>query len=99
MFKYNGNIIRIIENSGNFILQKILLDDQGLAYVCTTFERFHTVASVLSKMIDQLSIAVNSTILNNKVNKPNNNNKVNKPNNNNNNRLNQYHHQIVQEDY
>ena len=61
MFKYNGNIIRIIENSGNFILQKILLDDQGLAYVCTTFERFHTVASVLSKMIDQLSIAVNST--------------------------------------
>ena len=49
MFKYNGNIIRIIENSGNFILQKILLDDQGLAYVCTTFERFHTVASVLSK--------------------------------------------------
>lgn len=44
-----------------FILQKILLDDQGLAYVCTTFERFHTVASVLSKMIDQLSIAVNST--------------------------------------
>ncbi|CAX40902.1 CCR4/NOT1 complex homologue conserved subunit, putative [Candida dubliniensis CD36] len=44
-----------------FILQKILLDDQGLAYVCTTFERFHTVASVLSKMIDQLSIAVNTS--------------------------------------
>lgn len=44
-----------------FILQKILLDDQGLAYVCTTFERFRTVASVLSKMIDRLSIAVNST--------------------------------------
>ena len=42
-----------------FILQKILLDDQGLSYVCTTFERFHTVASVLSKMIEQLSIAVN----------------------------------------
>ncbi|CAI5760289.1 unnamed protein product [Candida verbasci] len=40
-----------------FILQKILLDDQGLNYVCTTFERFHTVASVLSKMIDQLSLA------------------------------------------
>ncbi|KAI3406470.2 rcd1 [Candida oxycetoniae] len=38
-----------------FILQKILLDDQGLTYVCTTFERFHTVASVLSKMVDQLS--------------------------------------------
>lgn len=39
-----------------FILQKILLDDQGLSYICTTYERFHTVASVLSKMIDQLSI-------------------------------------------
>lgn len=38
-----------------FILQKILLDDQGLSYICTTYERFHTVASVLSKMIDQLS--------------------------------------------
>lgn len=37
-----------------FILQKILLDDQGLSYICTTYERFHTVASVLSKMIDQL---------------------------------------------
>lgn len=38
-----------------FILQKILLDDQGLSYICTTYERFHTVASVLTKMIDQLS--------------------------------------------
>lgn len=37
-----------------FILQKILLDDQGLSYICTTYERFHTVASVLSKMIEQL---------------------------------------------
>ncbi|CAK7898172.1 protein Caf40p [[Candida] anglica] len=40
-----------------FILQKILLDDQGLSYVCTTYERFHTVSSVLAKMIDQLSTA------------------------------------------
>lgn len=37
-----------------FILQKILLDDQGLSYICTTYERFHTVASVLAKMIEQL---------------------------------------------
>ncbi|KAK6454189.1 uncharacterized protein RJT20DRAFT_130224 [Scheffersomyces xylosifermentans] len=43
-----------------FILQKILLDDQGLSYICTTYERFHTVASVLSKMIDQLSTTTNS---------------------------------------
>lgn len=39
-----------------FILQKILLDDQGLSYICTTYERFHTVAAVLAKMIDQLNI-------------------------------------------
>ncbi|KAK6200290.1 uncharacterized protein RJT21DRAFT_121188 [Scheffersomyces amazonensis] len=38
-----------------FILQKILLDDQGLSYICTTYERFHTVATVLAKMIEQLS--------------------------------------------
>lgn len=44
-----------------FILQKILLDDQGLSYICTTYERFHTVASVLSKMIDQLSSAADQT--------------------------------------
>lgn len=44
-----------------FILQKILLDDQGLSYICTTYERFHTVASVLSKMIDQLSASVGSS--------------------------------------
>lgn len=44
-----------------FILQKILLDDQGLSYICTTYERFHTVASVLSKMIDQLSSSTDQT--------------------------------------
>lgn len=44
-----------------FILQKILLDDQGLSYICTTYERFHTVASVLSKMIDQLSNNTNQS--------------------------------------
>lgn len=38
-----------------FILQKILLDKQGLFYICTTYERFHTVAAVLSKMIEQLN--------------------------------------------
>lgn len=42
-----------------FILQKILLDDQGLSYICTTYERFHTVAAVLSKMIDQLNAISN----------------------------------------
>lgn len=46
-----------------FILQKILLDDLGLSYICTTYERFHTVASVLSKMIDQLSAATEQSQL------------------------------------
>lgn len=43
-----------------FILQKILLDDQGLSYICTTYERFHTVVSVLTKMIDQLNVSTSS---------------------------------------
>ncbi|KAK6461025.1 hypothetical protein DFJ63DRAFT_336942 [Scheffersomyces coipomensis] len=43
-----------------FILQKILVDDQGLSYICTTYERFHTVATVLAKMIEQLSTTTNT---------------------------------------
>lgn len=50
-----------------FILQKILLDDQGLSYICTTYERFHTVASVLSKMIDQLSASAGLLTLQNQT--------------------------------
>jgi len=34
-----------------FIIQKILLDDIGLNYICATYERFSTVSSVLSKMV------------------------------------------------
>lgn len=37
-----------------FIVQKILVDDAGLNYVCQTFERFNAVASVLKLMIEQL---------------------------------------------
>lgn len=37
-----------------FIIQKILLDDMGLNYICATYERFSTVASVLSKMVSGL---------------------------------------------
>lgn len=50
-----------------FILQKILLDDQGLAYICTTYERFHTVASVLAKMIEQLSAVTQGSQLGNSL--------------------------------
>jgi len=34
-----------------FIVQKLLLDDQGLLYVCQSPERFYAVANVLSKMV------------------------------------------------
>lgn len=46
--------LRIMENGtelsktvATFILQKILLDDTGLAYICQTFERFSRVAVIL----------------------------------------------------
>ena len=37
-----------------FILQKILLDDQGLQYICGTYDRFLAVAQVLSVMVNVL---------------------------------------------
>jgi len=37
-----------------FIVQKILLDDMGLSYICATYERFVAVSSVLSNMIAML---------------------------------------------
>ncbi|XP_013387233.1 CCR4-NOT transcription complex subunit 9 [Lingula anatina] len=38
-----------------FILQKILLDDTGLSYICQTYERFSHVAMILGKMVLQLA--------------------------------------------
>jgi len=37
-----------------FIVQKILLDDIGLSYICQTYPRFLAVSNVLSKMVKQL---------------------------------------------
>lgn len=37
-----------------FIVQKILLDDMGLTYICHTPERFYAVGTVLSKMVATL---------------------------------------------
>lgn len=37
-----------------FIVQKILMDDTGLNYICQTYERFYAVSSVLSNMVGQL---------------------------------------------
>lgn len=35
-------------------MQKILLDDMGLTYICHTPERFYAVGTVLSKMVGVL---------------------------------------------
>lgn len=37
-----------------FIVQKILLDDSGLQYICQTYERFYAVGAVLSNMVQAL---------------------------------------------
>ncbi|ODQ66859.1 Rcd1-like protein, partial [Nadsonia fulvescens var. elongata DSM 6958] len=37
-----------------FIIQKILMDDTGLDYICHTYERFQAVSSVLATMVGQL---------------------------------------------
>lgn len=37
-----------------FIVQKILLDEMGLGYICQTYERFYAVGTVLSNMVMQL---------------------------------------------
>ncbi|AMD20333.1 HDL411Wp [Eremothecium sinecaudum] len=55
--------LRIMESSSQlsttvaiFILQRILLDDNGLQYICATQERFHAVSQVLNNMVDQLTM-------------------------------------------
>eukprot|EP00914_Ancora_sagittata_P005700 GHVO01011599.1.p1 GENE.GHVO01011599.1~~GHVO01011599.1.p1 ORF type:complete len:393 (+),score=63.99 GHVO01011599.1:29-1180(+) len=54
--------LRIMENGSDlsktvasFIVQKILLDDSGLGYICATPERFYAVASVISNMAVNLA--------------------------------------------
>lgn len=38
-----------------FIVQKILIDDVGLRYICATAERFFAVGSVLANMVVSLA--------------------------------------------
>lgn len=54
--------LRIMENGSElsktvatFILQKILLDDTGLNYICQTYDRFSHVALILGKMVKALA--------------------------------------------
>ncbi|KAK4723367.1 hypothetical protein R3W88_026146 [Solanum pinnatisectum] len=46
-----------------FIVQKILLDDVGLDYICTTAERFFAVARVLGNMVGTLAEQPSSRLL------------------------------------
>jgi CCR4-NOT transcription complex subunit 9 len=46
-----------------FIVQKVLLDDVGLAYVCHTADRFFAVSTVLSNMIAVLVDAPSHRLL------------------------------------
>lgn len=46
-----------------FIVQKILLDDSGLQYICATPERFYAVSTVLSNMVAALVEAPSARLL------------------------------------
>lgn len=46
-----------------FILQKILLDDSGLSYICQTYDRFSHVAMILGKMVLSLAKEPSSRLL------------------------------------
>eukprot|EP00918_Siedleckia_nematoides_P015440 GHVU01033461.1.p1 GENE.GHVU01033461.1~~GHVU01033461.1.p1 ORF type:complete len:320 (-),score=54.52 GHVU01033461.1:441-1400(-) len=53
--------LRIMEGSqaltrtvATFIMQRVLLDDMGLNYICATAERFYSVSTTLNKMVQKL---------------------------------------------
>jgi CCR4-NOT transcription complex subunit 9 len=46
-----------------FILQKILLDESGLSYICQTYDRFSHVAIILGKMVISLAKEPSSRLL------------------------------------
>lgn len=46
-----------------FIVQKILLDEAGLTYICATAERFYAVSSVLSSMVTKLMESPSARLL------------------------------------
>ncbi|CAI0436347.1 unnamed protein product [Linum tenue] len=48
-------VIGALVKVATFIVQKILLDDVGLDYICTTAERFFAVGRVLGNMVTALS--------------------------------------------
>merc|ERR1719291_912044 len=50
-----------------FIVQKLLLDDMGLTYICATAERFYAVSSVLAKMVTTLQQTPSIRLLKNVI--------------------------------
>jgi len=46
-----------------FIVQKLLLDDVGLTYICATAERFYAVCTVLNKMVSDLQASPSVRLL------------------------------------
>jgi len=49
-----GVVLRHAAQVATFIVQKILLDEVGLSYICATAERFYAVSTVLSNMVAML---------------------------------------------
>ena len=48
------NSVKLYMQVATFIVQKIMLDDTGLMYICSTRERFLSVSNVLAQMLDAL---------------------------------------------
>ena len=46
--------LELSKTVATFIVQKILLDEMGLNYICATAERFYAVSNVLSNMVAAL---------------------------------------------
>jgi len=53
----------LLPQVATFIVQKILLDDVGLDYICTTAERFFAVGRVLGNMVAALAEQPSSRLL------------------------------------
>ncbi|KAI7750039.1 hypothetical protein M8C21_024013, partial [Ambrosia artemisiifolia] len=59
-----GALVKVDDTEvATFIVQKILLDDVGLDYICTTAERFFAVGRVLGNMVAALAEQPSSRLL------------------------------------
>ncbi|KAA3477862.1 cell differentiation protein RCD1-like protein [Gossypium australe] len=58
-----SELSKTVEFVATFIVQKILLDDVGLDYICTTAERFFAVGRVLGNMVAAIAEQPSSRLL------------------------------------